>query len=162
MFSKTLICLSADVWGCVPSLLVVWPEVTQHWSLQAKASGRAYTNKYIPDLLLPLLLAPQWAIFTHTHTHPSASSEYAPALAGRFGSVSYVSLLLSSGLHKTLCVLFKIGVSVSPSLIEGLQSNPTGLQSRILWGFLLLLPDIQDEKPDVGLRMFTPGRTSVV
>ena len=32
---KTLICLTADGWGWLPSLLLVWPEVTQHWSLQA-------------------------------------------------------------------------------------------------------------------------------
>ena len=36
-----------------------------------------------------------------------------------------MSLLLSSELHKTLCVPSKIGVSVSPSLIEVLQSNPS-------------------------------------
>ena len=27
--------LSADGWGYVPTQLVVWPEVSQHWSLQA-------------------------------------------------------------------------------------------------------------------------------
>ena len=32
--SKILILLSADGWGCVPSLLVVWREMTQHWNLQ--------------------------------------------------------------------------------------------------------------------------------
>ena len=32
--------LPADGWGCDPSLLVVWPEATQPWSIQA-ASGRA-------------------------------------------------------------------------------------------------------------------------
>ena len=32
--SKILILLSANGWGCVPSLLVVWPEMTQHWNLQ--------------------------------------------------------------------------------------------------------------------------------
>ena len=35
MLSKTLIQLSANRWDCTPSLLVVWPEVTQSWSLQA-------------------------------------------------------------------------------------------------------------------------------
>ena len=33
--SKTLICLSVDGWGSVPSLFIVCPEVSQHWSLQA-------------------------------------------------------------------------------------------------------------------------------
>lgn len=32
---KSLGSLSADGWGCVPTLLVVWPEESQHWSLQA-------------------------------------------------------------------------------------------------------------------------------
>ena len=31
--SKTLTQLLADGWGCAPSLLVVWPEATQPWSL---------------------------------------------------------------------------------------------------------------------------------
>ena len=32
---KALIQLSADGWGCIPSLLVVWPEATQPWGLLA-------------------------------------------------------------------------------------------------------------------------------
>ena len=51
---------------------------------------------------------------------------------------------------------FKNGVSVSPSPVEVLQSNPTRLQSLILWEFLLPLPDSQVGKPDVRLRTFTP------
>ena len=35
LLSKTLIQLSADGWGCTPSLLVVWLEVARSWSLQA-------------------------------------------------------------------------------------------------------------------------------
>ena len=30
----TLGSLSSDGWGCVPILVVVWPEASQHWSLQ--------------------------------------------------------------------------------------------------------------------------------
>ena len=37
--SKTLIYLSADGWGWVPSLLVVLPEATQHWSLPGLFGG---------------------------------------------------------------------------------------------------------------------------
>ena len=33
ILSKTLIQLSADGWSCSFSLLVVWPEITQSWSL---------------------------------------------------------------------------------------------------------------------------------
>ena len=37
--SKTLIYLTANGWGWVPSLFVVWPEVTQHWSLPGLFGG---------------------------------------------------------------------------------------------------------------------------
>ena len=35
MLSKACLQLSVDGWGCAAFLLVVWPEVTQSWSLQA-------------------------------------------------------------------------------------------------------------------------------
>ena len=63
--SKTLIYFSADEWGWVPSLLVVWPEATQHWSLPGSLvglmvdSGRAQAKEYFPELLLPVFLSPQ-------------------------------------------------------------------------------------------------------
>ena len=31
LLSKALIQLSADGWGCTPSLVVYWPEATQPW-----------------------------------------------------------------------------------------------------------------------------------
>ena len=63
---------------------------------------------------------------------------------------------LRPGVHTTLCVPSKSGVSVSPSPVEILQLNPTSLQSLILWEFLLPLPDPQVGKPAMGLRTFTP------
>ena len=39
MRSKSLVLLSDDEWGCVPILLVIWPEVTQHWTLTAVCWG---------------------------------------------------------------------------------------------------------------------------
>ena len=62
MLSKTLIQLSADGWGCTPSLLV-WPEVTQSWSLLASIVGLLVTSKrtYAKThlrLLLPVPLSP--------------------------------------------------------------------------------------------------------
>ena len=36
---------SADGWGCVPTLLVVWPDVSQHWSLQAVGWGQVLGRK---------------------------------------------------------------------------------------------------------------------
>ena len=35
LMGKFLIQLSANGWGCAPSLLVVWPVATQSWSLRA-------------------------------------------------------------------------------------------------------------------------------
>ena len=32
---KVLGSLPVDDWGCVPTLLVAWPETSQHWSLQS-------------------------------------------------------------------------------------------------------------------------------
>ena len=34
--------------------------------------------------------------------------------------------------------------------------KPTGFQSQMLWGLLLLIPDPQTGGPDVGLGAFTP------
>ena len=42
----TLGTLSADGWGCVPTLLVVWPEASQHWSLQAVGWGQVSVPKW--------------------------------------------------------------------------------------------------------------------
>ena len=49
----------------------------------------------------------------------------------------------------------KTGVSVSPSPVEVLWSNPTGLQGQIPWGFSVPLSDPQAGKPDVEFRTFT-------
>ena len=64
-------------------------------------------------------------------------------------------LPLCPHVHNTLCVPSNSGVSVFPSPVEVLQSNPASLQSLILLEFLLPLPDPQVGKPDVGLRTFT-------
>ena len=68
-----------------------------------------------------------------------------PTLAGRFASASCGSLLLFSGLgaHKILFVTFQTGVSVSPSPVEVLSSDPTGPQGQIPWGFPVPLLDPQ-------------------
>ena len=57
---------------------------------------------------------------------------------------------------QSLCVPFKNGVSVSPSLVELLHTSPTGLQCQMLWGLFLPVPDPQAWVLDVGLRTLTP------
>ena len=59
------------------------------------------------------------------------------------------------GACKILFVSSKNGVSVSPSPVEVLQSNPTGLQSQISRGLLIPLLDAQAWKPDIELRTIT-------
>ena len=95
--SKTLMHLSADGWGCVPSLLVVWSEATQYWSLPGLFGGangglwEGSCQEYFPELLLPGSLSlgePQL---------PLASAGDSPILADRSGSVSYVVTAPSPG-----------------------------------------------------------------
>ena len=64
-----------------------------------------------------------------------------------------MELLLCAG--KT-CVHPPRVESVSPSPVELLQSRSAGLQSQMLWGFLLPMPDPQAWETDVGLRTLTP------
>ena len=89
--SRTFICLSADGWGWVPSLLVVWPEMTQYWRLQALwwvqlqtlggLTSRSTSQNFCCQCPCP-----------HSETQPpppAASAGDPPTLAGRSGSVSY-------------------------------------------------------------------------
>ena len=73
-------------------------------------------------------------------------------------SQTFIRLLLFS-LGPVMCeiwgVPFKSEVSVSPSPVKALRSNPTSLQSQIPWRFLVALADPQTGKPDMGLRTFT-------
>ena len=57
--------------------------------------------------------------------------------------------------HCFMCALQEWSLCF-PSPVKVLKSNPASLQSPISWEFLLLLPDPQVGKPDLGLRTFTP------
>ena len=52
LLCKALIQLSADGWGCTPSLVVVWPEVNQPW-VQGSQFG-SVTHSVVSDSLRPL------------------------------------------------------------------------------------------------------------
>ena len=116
-------------------------------------SGRALTKEYFLEFLLPVSLSLRWATATlHLCRIPTNTSRWIwfSLLWGHY------SFPLGPDAHTTLCVSSRSGVSVSPSPVEVLQSNPASLQSLILWKFLLPLPDPQVGKPDVGLRTFSP------
>ena len=49
----------------------------------------------------------------------------------------------------------KTGVSVSPSPVEVLESNPADFQGQIPWGFPDPLLGPQAGKPDMGFQTFT-------
>ena len=133
--SKTLIRLTADGWGWVPSLLVVWPEATQHWSLPGLfvgASGGLWEGSC--QGVLPRTSAASVLVLMVSHSHPLPLQETLQHQQIGLVQSPMGSLLLPLGpsAHTTLCVPSKSGVSVSPSPVKVLQSNPTSLQSLIL------------------------------
>ena len=105
---KSLICLSGDGWGWVPSLLVVWPESTQHWRLLGSSVG------LMADLggLTPRSTSQNFCCqcpCPHGESQPhSASAGDPPTLAGRSDSVSYGVTAPSPGsrcAHYFVCAL---------------------------------------------------------
>ena len=73
--------LSADGWGCIPSLIVFWPEVTQPWTLWSGKPKSVYTKGELSRQLRQCSHPCGEPLLTH------ASTENPPTLAGRFGSV---------------------------------------------------------------------------
>ena len=74
--SKTLIRLTADGWGWVPSLLVVWPETTQHWSLPklfGGANGGLWGGS--SQGVLPRTSAASVLVPMVSHSHPPPLQE---------------------------------------------------------------------------------------
>ena len=133
--SKSLIHLTVDGWGWVPSLFVVWPEATQHWSLPGLfggANGRLLegSSQGVP----PGTSVASICVPTVSHSHPPPLQETLQHQQGGLVQSPPGSLLLPlrPNAHTSLCVPSKSGVSVSPSPVEVLQSNPTSLQSPIL------------------------------
>ena len=68
--SKTIIRLSADGWGWVPSLLVVWPEVTQHWRLQLFGVTNGGLWEGSRQGVLPRTSAASVLVPVVSHSHP--------------------------------------------------------------------------------------------
>ena len=69
--TKTLILLSANGWGWVHSLLAVWPEATQYWSLPGLfggTNGRLWEG--LRQRILPRTAAASVLVPTVSHSHP--------------------------------------------------------------------------------------------
>ena len=133
--SKTLIHLTVDGWGWVSSLLVVWPEATQHWSLPALFGGandRLWEGSR--QGVLPRASAASVLVPMVSHSPPPPLQEILQHRQVGLVQCPFGSLLLPLGpdAHITLCVPSKSGVSFSYSPVKVLQSIPTRLQSLIL------------------------------
>ena len=133
--SRSLIHLTVDGWGWVPSLLAVLPEATQHWSLAGLFGG---ANGRLPEGssqgVPPGTSVASVRVPTVSHSHLPPLQETLQHHQGGLVQSPVGSLLLPlhPDAHTSLCVPSKGGVSVSPSPVEVLQSNPTSLQSPIL------------------------------
>ena len=133
--SKTLIHLTADGWSWLPSLLFVWPEATQHWSLPGHfggANGGLWEGSH--QGVLPRTSAASVLVPKVSHSQPPPLQETLQHQQVGLVQSPLGSLLLSLGpdAHTTLCLPSKSGVSVSPCPVRVLQSNPSSLQSLIL------------------------------
>ena len=112
--SKTLICLCADGWGWVPSLLVVWPEGTQHWSLPwlfGGANGRLWEGSR--QGVLPRTSAASVLVLMVRHSHPCLCRR--PSNTSR-----YVWLSLLWGHCSFPWVLMRTLLCVCPPRVESL------------------------------------------
>ena len=114
---KTLIILTADRWGCVPTLLVVCPEASQQWRLQVLGWDPVFVRKQRPPRGFTPMTTPQ----NYHHQGPCPCSEphlcltstrVPPILACKSGPVSYeVSSFFA-------CVLVHMGPCVCPPRVE--------------------------------------------
>ena len=115
------------------------------------ASRTPHADEYSPVPLPPVSLSLQWATAA-LHLPQETLQDQQVGLA--YASIKSLLFPLGPGAHETLCAPSKSGVSVSPSPLELLRSSPAGLQSQMLWGFLLLMPD--HWSLTWGLRTLTP------
>ena len=111
-------------------------------ALKPISSGWANSGLWEPPSQWVWFWTTAASVFVPTVSHSSPTSVGSPAmLADRSGPISYgiIAFFPWVLVHMRLYVFSKSGVSVSPSPVEVLQSNPSGLQSQILWVLHLLL-----------------------
>ena len=113
---------------------VVLPGATQHWSLPVLfggVNGRLWEGSRQGEL--PRTSAASVLIPTVKQSHHLPRQETPQHQQVRLVQSPPESLLLPLGpdAHTTLCVPAKSGVSVSPSPVKVLQSNPTRLGFKV-------------------------------
>ena len=118
MFSKSLIQISADGWGCAPSC-----EVTQSWNAQASKCTwnvppkRTYANTHLPGPLLPVPLPLQEAIADLRLHRRSSNIHRQVWLSILWGPCSFP---LSPGVHK---LLFMLSERIPMSTVNDFKSH---------------------------------------
>ena len=108
-------------------------------ALKPISSGWANSGLWEPPSQWVWFWTTAASVFVPTVSHSSPTSVGGPAmLADRSGPISYgiIAFFPWVLVHMRLYVFSKSGVPVSPSPVEVLQSNPSGLQSQILWVLL--------------------------
>ena len=127
--------MSADGWGWVPSLLVVWSEATPHWSLPRLFGGANYRLwEGSCQGVLPRTSAASVLVLTVRHSHLRPLQETLQHQQVGLVQSPMGSLLLPLGpdVHTTLCVPSKSGVSVSPVLLKSCNQIPLTSESDSL------------------------------
>lgn len=156
-------------WDFVSTLLVFWPEVAQSWSLwvfwvgpglgsKMVTSGRVHVNQQSLGPLPLVSLPPQWT--TANPCLPRRPSKTCREVWPRLLWLHCFPLGLYA--HGNLYVPSKNGFSVSPITVVLQCSSPAGLQSQMLWGFLLLMWTPRLGNLIWGLELSLCGRTSAI
>lgn len=120
---KSLGSQSVDGWGCVPTMVVVWPKVSQHQSLQALGWGQVLVPKTgsfqerSHRLTVPSISATSVCVPMLSPKSPRLPLGDPPRPAGGLAQGFYkvTAFALALGVHKTLGKPSKSGVAVYPS-----------------------------------------------
>ena len=119
-------------------LPVVWPKAKRIYASMLQLPGLLYS---VAGHCQPMPLP---------ETPGHSQSTLAQSLVG--------SLPLSPGSWCTQGFVFSLQEPISPVLWKFCNQIPSGLQSQILWGFSVPLPDPQDGESVVGPRTFATVR----
>ena len=112
----------------------------------------------IPEIFASNMLPPQWATVTLFSQDILQELQTGLTQIPMESSASHWDI----NRHESLCAPFKNGVSIFPSPMELLCTNPTVFQCQMLWGLLLPIPDPQVWGPDLGLRTHSCRWVSVI
>ena len=125
---KSLGSQSADGWDCVPTMVIVWPKVSQHQSLQAFGWGQVLLMTQARVLLSASSKSSFLDMFTTIydareihHQPPPPQEILQDQQVGQTQAPMNLLLLSASQCVIDFVCPSKNGVSVSPSLVKLLQ-----------------------------------------